>query len=101
MTQPLTREDAMVLANELEELLEQTEMGHADEETARRAERLVASLEEAPWPSGEIDDKVERLKSWAVLYFSENHSEPAGPGSLKSFVLKELAELRALIAEEV
>jgi hypothetical protein len=101
MTQFLARDDALILANELEVLVENVEMGHADEGTIEAAERLVASLEAAPWPSRDIDQKVEHLKTWTELFFSENHSNPAGPGSLKSFVLKELNEFKSLITDEV
>lgn len=101
MMQPLTRDDALTLANELEVLVEKAKIGRADKGTIEAAKRLVASLEAAPWPSRDIDQKVEHLKTWTELFFSENHSNPAGPGSLKSFVLKELNELKSLIADEV
>lgn len=56
---PLTREDALILLDEFDDILPELETGRMDEESATHVRKLVASLRRLPLPDGVREEHMD------------------------------------------
>lgn len=99
---PLTREDALILLDELQEFLPRLEAGELDDETAVQAERLVQGLSQLPLPPEVLEDHEKEMGMWEELLLSargEDRKDEGAPlsGQLEDRVLR----LRGMVEEGV
>lgn len=105
----LTYENALLLLAEFEELIDELEEAEEnDGATAEQQEhaedlldRLLSSLDEVPFSSEFARERLENVESWARVLVSEDEDAEAGPGSIRTLLRDELAELRGLLEYEM
>lgn len=103
----LSYQNAVLLLDEFEEALD--DLAAEDETSPEQQEqagdllhRLLSSLDDLPLSSELARERLDNVESWAeVLIEEEDPDEAAGPGSVRTLLLDELAELRGLLEYEM
>lgn len=102
----LTYQNALLVLDEFEEALDELDdAGDGSPEQREHAgdllERLLSSLDDLPLSSEMARDRLENVESWAEVLIEEDPDEEAGPGSVRTLLHDELAELRGLLEYEM
>lgn len=87
-------EKALELVHEMEELIELG--GRADPLTLQRIGEIASSLEGTVDTTGIIDDKLDQLRSWVLVLFSERKEKKwgRGPDDIKNILRVHCIDLR-------
>ncbi len=98
----LSREEALVLLDELQDFLPRLEAGELDDEMALQAERLVEGLSQLPLPPEVLEDHEKEMGMWEELLLSargEDRQDQGAPlsGQLEDRVLR----LRGMVEEGI
>lgn len=100
----LSPENAEVLLDEFERLLdrlEEEEEEEPDPELAEEARRLLAGLDELPGPREVLEERIEGIRAWTeVLLQNLPPARRPGPGSPREVIEDHLFELREVVHEE-
>lgn len=97
----LSPENAVVLLDELEGLLERLEDGEPDPELAEEARRLLAGLDELPGPPELLGARIEGVRAWTEVLLQDLPPERRpGPGSPREVIEEHLFDLREVLHEE-
>lgn len=98
MPMPLSRENAVVLIDELDDLVGAIEAGRAGEDAEERLERLVRSLEALPVADeGRLRRVLRNLEAWGVDLVETRDRSVTGPGSAADVVAADVASLRDML----
>jgi hypothetical protein len=87
-------EKALELVREMEELIELG--GRTDPPTLQRIGEIASSLEGTGDTTGIIDEKLNQLRSWALILFSERQQKKwgRGPDDIKNILRVHCIDLR-------
>lgn len=88
----LTVENARWLVDELDLLVRTSDEHDVSPAALETASRLITSLEQAPIAEPALRETLARLQAWSEVMFGD--ADHAGPGSVKSTMLDDLADLR-------
>lgn len=102
----LSYQNAVLLLDEFEEALDELAAeGRTSSEQREHAgdllQRLLSSLDDLPLSSEMARERLDNVESWAEVLIEEDPDEEAGPGSVRTLLLDELAELRGLLEYEM
>lgn len=98
MSTALSRENALVLLDELEDLVDAIDGGRAENGAGDRLQRLIRSLEGLPVADrARLDSAIRKLDAWGRDLLDTRDRRPTGPGSPRDVVDAQLAGLRDLL----
>ncbi len=96
----LTREDALLLLDELKEVLPRLHEGKVDDELSERTQRMVKSLDRLPVPPDLLEERVKEMGAWADLLLKHRtEDENETPGSVANLMEDEILDLERMVRE--
>jgi len=72
----LSRDEALILLDELTEVLERLDSGELDDQIMEEAERIVESLSQLPLPPEVVEEHVTEMGIWTDLLLEARSEDP-------------------------
>jgi hypothetical protein len=96
--QTLTREDALILLDELRSALPELEAGDLPKDTSERVSGLVRGLHRLPLPAEVLESHLGKIQGWTdALMAQDTEEEPAGTGSIPTLLESRIQRLRMMV----